>query len=171
MLKNNKTYSALALALVVALGGSLSANDVVAAANNSQANNNGKSLGQLSKNDDSDLAAGFIIKFKKNSRMMNEVAQAASAKGQNRAAMVANEASRVAQELSGELGNTIKFNRGMGLPAHFVFDSDKRMNRKQAERLLAKIARHPDVESVEVNQLMQPLATPNDPSYADQWHY
>src|SRR5690606_29473328 len=114
---------------------------------------------------------GFIIKFKKNSRMMNEVAQAASAKGQNRAAMVANEASRVAQELSGELGNTIKFNRGMGLPAHFVFDSDKRMNRKQAERLLAKIARHPDVESVEVNQLMQPLATPNDPSYADQWHY
>lgn len=170
MFKNNKNkyskkHSAIALALVASLGSVALSSQVVAA----QANNQGK--GNAVTKQPTELSAGFIIKFKKNSRLMNEVAQAASAGGQARAAEVANEASRVAQELSSELGTKLQFSRGMGLPGRFVFDSEKRMNAKQAERMLQKIKNHPQVESVEVNQLLQHFATPNDPQYSDQWHY
>ena len=164
-----KSHSAIALALVASLGSVALSGHVIAA--QAEKPGQGGSKGAPTLKQPTELSAGFIIKFKKNSRLMNEVAQAASANGQARAAVVANEASRVARDLSSDLGTNLKFSRGMGLPAHFVFDSEKRMNAKQAERLLKKIQSHPQVESAEVNQLLRHFATPNDPQYSDQWHY
>ncbi len=44
-------------------------------------------------------------------------------------------------------------------------------NRMPLHALQKRLEAHPEVEYVEFNALMQPLFTPNDPSYGSQWHY
>lgn len=167
--KNNKIKScALAVALATTLSSLAVSGSVLAKSPNQPLPERGKAT-QSTVNDD--LAVGFIVKFKKESQLMRDLAQANKATGLARAAEVANVNSRVAQQFSGQLGQQITFNRGMGLPGRFVFDTETRIPAKQAEKLLERLARHPQVESVEVNRLLRPLATVNDPRFDDQWHY
>lgn len=46
-----------------------------------------------------------------------------------------------------------------------------RMADRDVDALMAEIRKDPDVAYVERDALMQPLFTPNDPRYSDQWHY
>ena len=49
--------------------------------------------------------------------------------------------------------------------------SNRKLDRVEAESLMRQIATDPNVEYVQVDALMQPLMTPNDTRYAEQWHY
>ncbi|MBW3549441.1 MAG: S8 family serine peptidase, partial [Proteobacteria bacterium] len=53
-----------------------------------------------------------------------------------------------------------------------VVRSNRKLDRAEAETLMRQLAADPNVEYVEVDQLMQPALTPNDTHYAEyQWHY
>lgn len=52
-----------------------------------------------------------------------------------------------------------------------VVRSSRKLDRVEAESLMRQIAADPSVEYVEVDQLMQPLLTPNDSRYSEQWGY
>ena len=52
-----------------------------------------------------------------------------------------------------------------------VVKAARALNRAEAEALMRTLAADPDVEYVELDQRMYPVATPNDTRYNDQWHY
>lgn len=53
-----------------------------------------------------------------------------------------------------------------------VIRTDRKLDRVEAAALMRQIAADPNVEYVEVDQLMHPAFTPNDTYYANnQWHY
>lgn len=60
--------------------------------------------------------------------------------------------------------------RRMALGADVV-RTDRKLDRVSAETLMRRLALDPSVEYVEVDQRMRPVMVPNDPRYADQWHY
>lgn len=45
------------------------------------------------------------------------------------------------------------------------------MNTTQMQSMLAELQASPDVEYAHYDQLLKPMATPNDPQYTNQWHY
>ncbi|MEZ5557929.1 MAG: S8 family serine peptidase [Pseudomonadales bacterium] len=60
--------------------------------------------------------------------------------------------------------------------ASFVMPAGSRMSpalltKYQTLRIAKALCRDPALDLVEVNALRRPLLTPNDPLYADQWHY
>lgn len=52
-----------------------------------------------------------------------------------------------------------------------VIRSSRKLDKAGAEALMRAIAANPNVEYIEVDALMRPTFTPNDPRYAEQWHY
>lgn len=48
---------------------------------------------------------------------------------------------------------------------------DRKLDRVDAETLMRQLAADPNVEYVEVDQLMRALMTPNDPRYSEQWGF
>ena len=77
---------------------------------------------------------------------------------------------RQTQRLSAVTGVALEYIRDMSggahvlqLPGYVSFDEARAMSK----RLMAL----PDVEYAEPDQIFQPTLTPNDPQYADQWHY
>ena len=74
------------------------------------------------------------------------------------------------QRLSAAAGVALDYVRVMSggahvlqLPAYVTFEEARAMSR----RLMAL----PEVDYAEPDQIFQPTFTPNDPQYADQWHY
>lgn len=60
--------------------------------------------------------------------------------------------------------------RRMALGADVV-RTDRKLDRVNAETLMRRLALDPSVEYVEVDRRMRPVMVPNDPRYANQWHY
>ena len=60
--------------------------------------------------------------------------------------------------------------RRMGLGAD-VIRTSRGLDRVEAQQLMQELANDPNVEYVEVDQLMQIALTPNDTNYTSQWHY
>ncbi|WPC07079.1 S8 family peptidase [Pseudomonas benzenivorans] len=52
-----------------------------------------------------------------------------------------------------------------------VIRSVRKLDRLEATALLQELANNPSVEYVEVDALLQPVYTPNDSRYNEQWHY
>jgi serine protease len=52
-----------------------------------------------------------------------------------------------------------------------VVRSSRKLDRAEAESLMRQLASDPDVEYVEVDQLMKAILTPNDTRYGEQWGY
>ncbi|QLC77454.1 S8 family serine peptidase [Pseudomonas sp. LPB0260] len=52
-----------------------------------------------------------------------------------------------------------------------VIRSARKLARAEAAALLQELAANPNVEYVEVDALLQPVFTPNDSRYNEQWHY
>lgn len=52
-----------------------------------------------------------------------------------------------------------------------VVKANRKLDRVEAESLMRQLAANPDVEYVEIDQLMKPVLTPNDTRYGEQWHY
>lgn len=52
-----------------------------------------------------------------------------------------------------------------------VFRTDRRLDRKEAELLMRRLAADPSVEYVEIDARMQAFLSPDDPNFAQQWGY
>jgi serine protease len=99
----------------------------------------------------------FIVRYRSGSAERGDV-------GKARAALA-----RAAASVGGR-SVALAHQRRMGIGADVV-RTDRRLDRAEAEALMRLIAADPDVEYVEVDAVMRPLLTPNDPRYPDQWHY
>jgi serine protease len=60
--------------------------------------------------------------------------------------------------------------RRMAVGADVVI-ADRKLDKVEAEDLMRQIASDPSVEYVEVDAILRPDVTPNDPSYPQQWGY
>jgi len=75
-----------------------------------------------------------------------------------------------AAAVSNAMGVSAQYRRRVATGAEVYRLNDWRSHADIKKRLLA-IANDPNVEYVEVDELLQPLATPNDTRYNEQWHY
>lgn len=48
---------------------------------------------------------------------------------------------------------------------------EKRASKAELDAIVARLQQDPQVDYVEPDRLMQPMATPNDTNYSQQWHY
>ncbi|USD37795.1 S8 family peptidase [Ferrimonas sp. SCSIO 43195] len=77
-----------------------------------------------------------------------------------------------ADVLSSQLSSNIRFVRSMALAQRHVFAVKESLDQTQARQLMDSMLRADDnIQSIEIDQILRPLATPNDPRYSDQWHY
>ncbi len=68
------------------------------------------------------------------------------------------------------LGVAIRPMRTLGTGASLI-QTDTRLNAKQAKELALELMKDPSVVAVEVDRFNKRLMVPNDPGYAQQWHY
>ncbi len=61
--------------------------------------------------------------------------------------------------------------RALALARTELVSVDRNMGLSELEALAAELASDPNVEAVEVDRMLQPVFTPNDPSYSSMWHY
>ncbi|KZN51959.1 S8 family peptidase [Pseudoalteromonas luteoviolacea] len=61
--------------------------------------------------------------------------------------------------------------RPMALSNHHVMRADKKLNAAETQKFMQDMIASGNVEHIEVDQMLQPFAAPNDPSYSSQWHY
>ena len=71
---------------------------------------------------------------------------------------------------SSALGLKLKPLHVLGTGASLV-RSDRKLDKVQTKRLINELMKDPNVRAVEVDRLYTPKLVPNDPGYADQWHY
>jgi len=102
-----------------------------------------------------ELANRLIIKYKKNS-----AAQAQQDAGPQN---IAAQATRVSKR-------SVKYVREMGTGAHVIYINGE-LTKAERQQAIADLAADPSIEYVEPDLIMQIMATPNDPSYNQQWHY
>ncbi len=74
------------------------------------------------------------------------------------------------EQIAGRIGARLQRLRGMSGNAH-VMQLSRLHSRVEAAALARQLARDPDVQYAEPDLRMVPMRTPNDPSYAQQWHY
>ncbi|MET1256478.1 S8 family peptidase [Aliikangiella maris] len=72
--------------------------------------------------------------------------------------------------LSNSLGVKLTHHRFNAFDAQVV-QTEKRLSADELERLAFKLSQDPNVEYAEPNLIMHAVATVNDPSYSQQWHY
>ena len=49
--------------------------------------------------------------------------------------------------------------------------TDRKLDKAQTKRLINELMKDTNVRAVEVDRLYKPMLVPNDPGYAQQWHY
>ena len=76
----------------------------------------------------------------------------------------------VATDLSNRTGLNLRFKRRLANGAQ-IFNLPRWRSRAELDRMLANVARDPNVEYVEPDLLLQTRFTPNDARYNEQWHY
>ncbi|MEZ7205351.1 S8 family peptidase [Pseudoalteromonas sp. DY56-GL79] len=113
------------------------------------------------------LGTQFIIKYKDaGSQMMGlSATDLAPAKMQQRAE------SFVQGFKSTKASARAQYVRPMALSNHHVMRADKKLSAKEAQAFMNEVMASGNVEYIEIDQMLKPFATPNDPRYNDQWHY
>ncbi|MCG7535469.1 S8 family peptidase [Pseudoalteromonas sp. OOF1S-7] len=164
MTTNNLKIGAIALAV----SGMFSASHVMA--NSAEAINNGVSVVQLSQKMQGQNIAGtqFIIKYKDNSNQLMSISGADMSP-----AMMNSRAQSFVKNFKSKKKSTLKtsYVRKMALSNHHVMRVDKKLTAAEAQNLMQEMAATGNIEYIEIDQMLQPFATPNDPRYSDQWHY
>lgn len=101
----------------------------------------------------------FIVKYREGTAERADVANVKAA------------LNRAARAGAGGKGLALGHVRRLAVGAEAV-QTDRKLDRVEAEALMQQIAADPSVEYVEVDRIMQPVFTPNDTHYATyQWHY
>ncbi|WP_199775989.1 S8 family peptidase [Pseudoalteromonas sp. T1lg10] len=152
----------LALAIPMALSSSaLYANDIQEVTAPQQATltqTQAKLKGQ------SPLTTRFIIKYKDNAEL-----------GASAATMPGNGKARAKKFVDGFKTNRgqarAQYVREMALQNHHVIRTDKKLSAQEAQQFMQDMVASGEVEYIEIDQMLKPFATPNDPRYGDQWHY
>ncbi|KNC67190.1 S8 family peptidase [Pseudoalteromonas ardens] len=155
-------------AVALAMTGMFAATNAMA--NNFEALNNSVSMAQLSQKMESQNTAGtqFIIKYKDNSSQLMSVAGADMSP-----AMMNSRAQSFVKNFKSKKKSSLqtKYVRKMALSNHHVMRVDKKLTAAEAQSLMQEMAATGNIEYIEIDQMLQPFATPNDPRYSDQWHY
>ncbi|WNO60234.1 S8 family peptidase [Rheinheimera sp. MMS21-TC3] len=109
----------------------------------------------------------FIIKYKEapNEGIMQALPQAMSQKLQKQSM------TEKAQRFSSFSGESLHYVRQLNLEKHALFSAERRLSARDTKRMMELLAQDDSIEMIEEDILMQATATPNDPSYNDQWHY
>ena len=102
----------------------------------------------------------IIIKFKSDTTSASAMGRAASSQDKN----------AMARAVSSSTGLSTRHARQMATGAE-VFKLDQWYTHSELNKRLAKLQADPAIEYAEIDQLMVPLATPNDSRYNEQWHY
>ncbi|MFD0726556.1 S8 family peptidase [Lysobacter brunescens] len=71
---------------------------------------------------------------------------------------------------AGNLGLGIQGLRTLATGAD-VIRTDRKLDLAESKQLMAELMKDPNIFAVEADVRMKPLFTPNDPLYAQQWHY
>lgn len=108
----------------------------------------------------------FIIKYKNNNEMASlSTADASPASMKKRAqSFVKNFAFKKGKVKA-------KYVRAMALNDHHVMRADKKLSAAEAQEFMQEMVDSGNVEYIEVDQMLKPFSTPNDPRFDDQWHY
>ncbi|KNC68774.1 S8 family peptidase [Pseudoalteromonas ardens] len=128
------------------------------------------SMTQLSQKIEGQNTVGtqFIIKYKDNSNQLMSISGADMSPAMMNAraqSFVKNFKSKKKASLQ------TKYVRKMALSNHHVMRVDKTLTAAEAQSLMQEMASTGNIEYIEIDQMLQPFATPNDPRYSDQWHY
>ncbi|WP_020413970.1 S8 family peptidase [Microbulbifer sp. VTAC004] len=100
------------------------------------------------------LTDRIIVKYKNNAKV-------------GRAATMAQE---TVEKASRRAGHKMRHLRRMATGAQ-VMRLEGRKNKAELEAIISRLKQDPDVEYAEPDRIMRAMATPNDPSYLNQWHY
>jgi serine protease len=103
----------------------------------------------------------FIVKYREGSAAQLDAAKLAP--------KLKSAASAVPQ-VAGKAALDVQYLRRTAVGSDVV-RSGRKLDRVEAEALMRQIAADPEVEYVEVDKLNRAFATPNDPSYSQQWSY
>lgn len=74
------------------------------------------------------------------------------------------------RSLSQRSGESMRYMRRLATGAH-VMRFQRGMSTAQLSAVMQRLMANTDIEYVEVDRLMQPMFTPNDSRYNEQWHY
>ncbi|MFA0810413.1 S8 family peptidase [Microbulbifer epialgicus] len=100
------------------------------------------------------LTDRIIIKYKESAKV-------------GRAAIMARE---TVEKVSHRAGHKMRHLRRMATGAQ-VMRLEGRKNKAELNAIVSRLKQDPDVEYAEPDLIMRAMATPNDPSYLNQWHY
>ena len=110
-------------------------------------------------------AQGLIVKYR-------DGTAAADLKGSGASFAARTRVMQRLEALATRTGSRLKHVRALAIGAQLVDVADARADTKTDLLALAEQLRQdPEVLSVEPNAMMEPLLTPNDTRYAEQWHY
>ncbi|AZZ96014.1 S8 family peptidase [Pseudoalteromonas sp. R3] len=164
MTTNNLKIGAVALAI----SGMFAATQAVA--NNAEAFNSVASMAQLSQKIEGQNTAGtqFIIKYKDNSNQLMSISEAEMSP-----AMMNSRAQSFVKSFKSKNKASLqtKYVRQMALSNHHVMRVDQTLSAADAHSLMQEMVETGNIEYIEIDQMLQPFATPNDPQYSSQWHY
>ncbi|MCK8119709.1 S8 family serine peptidase [Pseudoalteromonas sp. 2CM37A] len=109
----------------------------------------------------------FIIKYKNSANDMLSTSSADASP-----ANMKKRAQRFVKNFASKKGKVkAKYIRAMALNNHHVMRADKKLSAAEAQEFMQEMVDSGNVEYIEVDQMLKPFATPNDPRYGDQWHY
>lgn len=109
----------------------------------------------------------FIIKYKNSANDMLSISSADASP-----ANMKKRAQRFVKNFASKKGKVkAKYIRAMALNNHHVMRADKKLSAAEAQEFMQEMVDSGNVEYIEVDQMLKPFATPNDPRYGDQWHY
>ncbi|BDF95487.1 S8 family peptidase [Pseudoalteromonas haloplanktis] len=113
------------------------------------------------------LGTRFIIKYKNNSSEMATLSAAETSP-----LMMNKKAQGFVKNFTSKKGKVkAQYVRAMALSNHHVMRADKKLSPDEAQEYMQEVIASGNVEYIEIDQMLKPFATPNDPMYADQWHY
>ncbi|MBB1479046.1 S8 family serine peptidase [Pseudoalteromonas sp. SG41-2] len=113
------------------------------------------------------LGTRFIIKYKNNADEMSTMSAAETSPQ-----MMNKKAQGFVKNFTSKKGKVkAQYIRAMALDNHHVMRANKKLNADEAQQYMQEVMASGNVEYIEIDQMLKPFATPNDPRYDDQWHY
>lgn len=113
------------------------------------------------------LGTRFIIKYKNNSNDMATFSIADTSPQ-----MMNKKAQGFVKNFTSKKGKVkAQYIRAMALDNHHVMRTNKKLSADEAQQYMQEVMASGNVEYIEIDQMLKPFATPNDPRYDDQWHY
>lgn len=164
---NKKTFKLGALSL--AMASAMVAGSAAALPSLEQFNAPSQSQTAVKLKHQSNFGTQFIIKYKDSSQQ--QMLMSADL-GEMSPAMMNQRAKSFVKNFKSKKANvTPQYVRAMALSNHHVMRVNKKLSALEANALMQEIAASGNVEYIEIDQMLQPTATPSDPRYSDQWHY